>query len=203
MMHIKCIHELYRLLDHIPLYLIVIWGHGQVIIYFGIFQRIPFILVLTSQSKNTYFVYFLVSRIFKEMNQMKRRSQHEEPRGGKERAPHVPTFWLNGGPHFPPTGPFPVSFASTDLYWPKTDYIYEYTTPRAISQWGGRETQNTWNGSEDCKNRKGDAAEAIPGCPFASINISFTTMRESISPLDYRVMEVTCIKLALVLHWLQ
>jgi hypothetical protein len=30
LMHVKCIHELYSLLDHIPCYLIVLYGHGLV-----------------------------------------------------------------------------------------------------------------------------------------------------------------------------
>jgi hypothetical protein len=47
------------LLDHVPLYLIVIKDLGHDLYCFlMIFQRIPFILVLTLQNKNLYFYGF-------------------------------------------------------------------------------------------------------------------------------------------------
>jgi hypothetical protein len=51
-------------------------------------------------------------------------------------------------------------------------------TPWAISRRGDGETQNTKFWSKDCKDRRGYAAGAAPGCPFASIDtISFNNMR--------------------------
>jgi hypothetical protein len=42
---------------------------------------------------------------------------------------------------------------------------------------GGRESWNTRNRSKDCKDRRGDATGAAPGCPFDSINsISFNNI---------------------------
>jgi hypothetical protein len=71
-------------------------------------------------------------------------------------------------------GPIDANFASTESSWSKIDYKSD---PHAISLWGGGETRNTQYGSTDCKDRRGDATGAAPGCPFASIDIiSFNTM---------------------------
>jgi hypothetical protein len=78
-----------------------------------------------------------------------------------------------------------------------------YTPPLAISWGDDRDTWKTPYRSKDCKDRRGDAAGATPGCPFASINtISISNMMKT-DPLDMAIMEVTCIKLSLVLHRLE
>jgi hypothetical protein len=62
------------------------------------------------------------------------------------------------------------------------------------------------NESADCKDRRGDAVGATPGCPFDSIDtISFSTMmkRSSASLEYYGIVKVTCIKISLVLHRLE
>jgi hypothetical protein len=41
LMHVKCIHELCSLLDHIPSYLIVLWGLGLVCHWFRVFLNKP------------------------------------------------------------------------------------------------------------------------------------------------------------------
>jgi hypothetical protein len=55
---------------------------------------------------------------------------------------------------------------------------------------GGRETRNTQYGSEDCEDRRRDAAGAAPGCPFDSIGIiSFSNMmkREYFTPWTWEL----------------
>jgi hypothetical protein len=95
---------------------------------------------------------------------------------------------------------FDATLDSTEPSSPKTDYIYP---PLAISRGDDRDTRKTPYRSKDCKDRRGDAAGATPGCPFASINtISISNMMKT-DPLDMAIMEVTCIKLSLVLHRLE
>jgi hypothetical protein len=59
-----------------------------------------------------------------------------------------------------------------------------------ISRQGGGKTRSIPNGSADCKDRRGDAAGAAPGCPFDSIDtISFKQHDEEgvVHPLDYGI----------------
>jgi ferredoxin len=68
-------------------------------------------------------------------------------------------------------GPFPASFDSTEPSRPKTYYKYD-PFDKIV-----RRHEETQNKSEECEDGRGDAAGAVPGCPFDSINtISFITM---------------------------
>jgi hypothetical protein len=98
-----------------------------------------------------------------------------ELHAGEKRSDHTgQAYRPHGGAYFPLVGPNTANFASTKSSWPKTNYIYP---PLAISRWGGIETENTRHRSVDCEDRRGDAVEAPPDCPFASIDIiSFVSM---------------------------
>jgi hypothetical protein len=81
-----------------------------------------------------------------------------------------------------------------------------YTLPYAISWEGDRETQNTQYGSTNCEDRRETMPEPLLVVPFDSIDIiSFSTMIKKgvVQPLDMGTVEVTCIKLSLVLHRLE
>jgi hypothetical protein len=68
-----------------------------------------------------------------------------------------------------------------------------------------RNTKYTKYGFAYCKYRRGDAAGAAPGWPFNSINTPsyLAPWWRGSSSLDYGIVEVTCIKLSLVLWWLE
>jgi hypothetical protein len=76
-------------------------------------------------------------------------------------------------------GPNVANFSSTDSSWPKTDNIYPHL---AILRRSGGETRNTSYGSADYDY-------IIRGGEGSS------------SPPELWIVEVTCIKLSLVLHW--
>jgi hypothetical protein len=59
LMHVKYIYELCNLFDHIPLYLIVIYGPGHVLHCSGDFSKDPLYFDFNSTKQESLFFVFL------------------------------------------------------------------------------------------------------------------------------------------------
>jgi hypothetical protein len=107
-------------------------------------------------------------------------------------------------------GPLLVSWVqSLQLRLDRTVLTYDqlYIPPMAILQWGRRETRNIQYRSADFEDRRGDAASQsrsrLPLWLHWHHHLQYHDKEGVVHSLDYGIVKVTCIKLSLVLRWLE
>jgi hypothetical protein len=204
LMHVKYIHELYSLLGHIILYLIVYWRTEYVFHWFqGFSKEYSLFWFEFSRIGNTIFAFefrglserqtdliFLVHHFFKKTKIMRRKSQHKAPRGRKKDLPCGPHSWQ----------PFLISLPLRNCLDLKPTL---YTNPCTFFCSGAVEKHKI---HETDMKSTGIGEETLPEpLPVAPSPPSISSPTStwwigSSSSLNYGIVEVTCINLFIVLY---